>query len=76
MRASTAQLAREVAVYKGDMLLAEGTVDEVAAELKVKPTTILFYLTPAYERKLARRKTLDHSRTAVRLDDGEDEFEL
>lgn len=76
MRASTQQLAREVAVYKGEVLLAEGTLEEVSEELKIKPTTILFYLTPAYERRLAKRKTIDNSRTAIRLDDGEDEFKL
>lgn len=66
-------LNREVAVYRGDDMIATGTVREVAAQLKVKPNTIRFYLTPAYERRLAKRKTLDRSITAVRLDDDDEE---
>lgn len=62
----------EVAVYQGDDMLATGTLTEVAAQLKVNPETIYFYLTPSYERRLAKRKTLDRSRTVVRLD-GDDE---
>lgn len=66
---------REVAVYKGEVLLAEGRIKDVAKELKVRTGTIRFYLTPAYERRLAKRRTLDHSITVVRLDDEED-FQL
>lgn len=62
----------EVAVYQGDDMLATGTLTEVAAKLKVNPETIYFYLTPAYERRLAKRKTLDRSRTVVRLDDDDE----
>jgi len=66
-------LDREVAVYKGDELLAEGKIRDVAKQLGVNTGTIRFYLTPAYERRLSKRKTLDKSRTAVRLDDDDDE---
>lgn len=62
----------EVAVYRGDDMIATGTLTEVAAQLKVNPETIYFYLTPAYQRRLAKRKTLDRSRTAVRLDDDDE----
>lgn len=63
----------EVAVYKGDDMIATGTLTEVATQLKVNPETVYFYLTPAYQRRLAKRKTLDRSRTAVRLDDDDAE---
>ena len=61
----------EVAVYEADRIIAVGTVGQVAEELGVKPETIRFYTTPAYQRRLAKRKTLDKSRTVVRLDEEE-----
>lgn len=61
----------EVAVYDADHLVAVGTVRSVAKELGVLENTIRYYLTPAYERKLARRKTLAKSRSVVRLGDDE-----
>lgn len=66
-------LNAEIAVYKGDDVLADGTLAECAAKLKVNPETLYFYMTPAYERRLAKRKTLDRSRTVVRLDGDDDE---
>lgn len=66
-------LDREVAVYQGDELLAEGKIRDVAKRLNVKPGTIRFYLTPAYERRLAKRKSIDKARTAVRLDGDDDD---
>lgn len=65
-------LDREVAVYRGDDLIAEGTIRDVAKKLNVNTNTIRFYLTPAYERRLSKRKTLDKSLTAVRLDDDDE----
>ena len=64
----------EVAVYKGDEMIATGSLQDVAKQLNVNPETIYFYLTPSYQERLAKRKTLDRSRTAVRLDDEGDEF--
>lgn len=61
----------EVAVYDADALVAVGKVDEVAEELGVTPKTIRWYLAPTYQRRLAKRKSLNKSRTVVRLDDGE-----
>ena len=42
------------AVYRGDDLLAVGTVRQVAAQLGVKKSTVEFILTPTYRE---RRKT-------------------
>lgn len=64
---------REVAVYQGDLVIAEGSVRHCAEVLKCTPQTILFYLTKSYQKRLAGRKTIDNSRTVVRLDDDDDE---
>lgn len=65
----------EVAMYKGDTFLFEGTIKECAAHRKVKPETIKFYLTPAYQRKLAKRKRSKNPIQVIRLDDDEDDLE-
>lgn len=38
-------------VYKGDNIIANGTLGECAAQLQVKPNTILFYGTPTYKKR-------------------------
>lgn len=35
-------------VYKGDKEIAFGTINEIAAKLKIKPESVLFYGTPTY----------------------------
>lgn len=37
----------EYALYKGDQLLAIGTKEEIAEEMKVKVRTIQYYMTPS-----------------------------
>ncbi|MDR6794203.1 hypothetical protein J2W89_003373 [Pseudarthrobacter oxydans] len=64
---------REVAVYKGDELLSIGSIAECAQELNVLPGTIAFYLTPAYERRLALRKNCRKPLRVVRVDDEDDD---
>lgn len=63
-----------IMIMKGTDILAEGTIDECAEKLNVGRKTIKFYLTPAYARRLAKRKNLDNSRMAVRMDDEDDEL--
>ena len=41
------------ALYKGEELLATGTIIQIAYKMGVKPRTIYFYKTPVY---LKRRK--------------------
>lgn len=72
-RLSKQLLNAEIVVSKGDDVIAEGTLTECAAKLGVNPETIYFYMTPAYERRLAKRKTLDRSRTVVRMDGDDDD---
>lgn len=59
---------KEYAVYKGDDLLCMGTVQECAENLGVKTETIRYYLTPAYQRRLAKRKARNY-RTVICLED-------
>ncbi len=63
----------EIMVMRGTETLAEGTINECAEKLGVQANTIRFYLTPAYERRLAKRKNLDRSIMAVRMDEDDDE---
>ncbi|MCT6927408.1 MAG: hypothetical protein M3Z89_05130 [Lysinibacillus fusiformis] len=41
----------EYALYKGDQMVAIGTVKEIAADRGVKPNTIRFYMSGAYQRR-------------------------
>lgn len=65
-------LKYEIVMLRGESVIDEGTIAEVAARRKVQPETLRFYLTRAYERRLARRKNLDNSITVVRTDEEED----
>ncbi|MBD8522368.1 helix-turn-helix transcriptional regulator [Lysinibacillus fusiformis] len=42
---------KEYALYKGDQMVAIGTVKEIAEERGVKPNTIRFYMSSAYQRR-------------------------
>lgn len=61
---------RECAIYKGEDLLADGTVDEVAEQLGISRETVLFYGTPAYAKRNAKRGA-KNARELVWLDDDE-----
>lgn len=69
-------LRYEIVLMKGDQVIDEGRLGEVAKRRGVHPETIKFYLTKAYERRLAKAKSLDNRLTAFRtdIDDIEDEF--
>jgi hypothetical protein len=61
---------REVAVYRGDEVLALGTIRECAEKLGVLPGTIYFYLMPSYHRRIAKRRKSDPNKciSVVRTD--------
>lgn len=61
---------KEFAIYKGEEFLFIGTAQECAEHLNVKTDTIRYYASPAYLRKLERRKARNYL-IAVRLDDEE-----
>ena len=42
------------AMYKGDKLLASGTLYQLAKELKIEIQTLRFYLTPTYKKRLKK----------------------
>lgn len=46
----------EYAVYKGENMLAVGTIQEIASELNIKEESVRFMRSPAYARRLAKRK--------------------
>lgn len=62
-------MASEYALYKGDELLIIGTIEEIASRFKVKPATIKFYGSPAYQRRTGKKES--GRRALVRLDDDE-----
>lgn len=59
----------EYAMYKGENLLAIGTERQLARDLGIKVETIKFYRSPAYQRRLAKRKKRgENCRVIVELD--------
>lgn len=46
----------EYALYKGDELLAIGTVVEIAEKLGIKTNTVYHYGTPSYKKKSSKSK--------------------
>ncbi|MGY3186472.1 hypothetical protein [Lysinibacillus sp. TE18511] len=58
---------KEYALYKGDQMVAVGTIKEIAEERGVKPRTIRFYGTPCWQRRFTSE---DNNRLQlVRLED-------
>lgn len=49
--------SREVVLYKGDDIVDQGTIKEVAERRGVQKRTIYYYTMPAGHRRAARRKT-------------------
>lgn len=64
--------AYEYAVYKGDELLAIGTLEECAKQLNVTKEYIYWLTMPTAKRRIAKRKNPEKCKVAIRLDD-EDE---
>lgn len=57
-------MATEYALYKGDELLSVGTIKELAKQFNVGERTILFYMTPTYQKRTSERK----GRRLIKLD--------
>lgn len=60
---------KEYAVYKGEALVCIGTALQCAQELGIKLKSFHFYKTPAYQRRIERRKKARNYITVVPLDD-------
>lgn len=58
------KLKAEYALYKGNVLLDIGTLDELQEKYKVKRETLYFYQTPAHKR----REKKGNLRVLVKLD--------
>lgn len=58
------RLKSEYALYKGDVLLDIGTLDELQEKYKVKRETLYFYQTPAHKK----REKKGNLRVLVKLD--------
>lgn len=58
----------EYALYKGEDLLAIGTIKEIADKMKVGIRTIYFYQTPTY-----KNRGKDNRRVLVKLEGEEDD---
>ena len=54
------------AVYKGDAFLCQGTKEECARYLNVKPETIAFMGTPTYKK---RRENSDNHLIVIKVDE-------
>ena len=57
---------RDFAVYRGDEFVTVGTQEEVARELGVKPSTVYFWSTPTYNKRL---KKDSKALVSIRLED-------
>ncbi|SPT98389.1 Uncharacterised protein [Lysinibacillus capsici] len=58
---------KEYALYKGDQMVAIGTVKEIAEERGVKPDTIRFYMSGVYQRRSKRE--VNNRLQLVKLDE-------
>ncbi|MEH6848583.1 hypothetical protein [Bacillus pseudomycoides] len=63
--------SKEYAVYKGESLICIGTIQECAQHMGVLPQTVRFYTTPAYQRRLAKRKNPRNYLTVTVLEEDE-----
>ncbi|NBI05791.1 hypothetical protein [Senegalia massiliensis] len=62
-------MKKEYALYKGENLLAIGTIEEIANEMGVQKNTMAYYKTQAYQNRLKRRNAFNGNvRVLVKLD--------
>lgn len=55
---------KEYAIYKGEEIMAMGTIQEIANELKINKKSVMFYGTNTY-----KERTSESARRLVCLDD-------
>ena len=58
---------KEYAMYKGEEIITMGTAKEIADELGIAVSTVLYYSSPSHKNRLAKRNG-DNARVAVCLD--------
>ena len=57
------------ALYKGEELIADGTLKEISAKLGVKIETLRFYKSPAYKKRIRG----ENARILVCIDEEEED---
>ena len=63
----------EYALYKGEEILAIGTIPYIARTLGVSRETIKYYRTNAYQNRLKRRNAINGNvRLLIKLEDDEE----
>ena len=62
---------KEYAMYKGDKLLATGTLFQLSEKLNISINSLRFYLTPTYRKRVESRPNgkFENQRALVCLDD-------
>ncbi|CAI8810586.1 MULTISPECIES: hypothetical protein [Bacillus] len=60
---------KEYVVYKGESLICIGTIKECAQHMGVLPKTVHFYMTPAYQSRLAKKKKARNYLTVTELEE-------
>ncbi|MEY8416707.1 hypothetical protein AAK964_10430 [Tissierella praeacuta] len=65
---------KEYTLYKGEELLAIGTIPYIARVMGVQRNTMTYYRTQAYKNKLAKRINSTNARILILLDDEEEEI--
>lgn len=63
---------KEYVVYKGESFVCLGTIKECAQRMGVLPETVRYYTTPAYQRKLAKRKRARNYLTVTAIEENEE----
>lgn len=58
------------ALYQGDEFIDLGTLDELSRKFNMKKTTLLFYSTKSYKKRIAKRKKkLKNCKILIRIED-------
>lgn len=57
------------ALYKGEEMLSMGTIFQIAEELNTNISTIRYYGTNTYKRRLAKRKKSNNSRILIEVEE-------
>lgn len=57
------------ALYKGEELLSMGIIFQIAQDLNVQVSTVKYYGSDSYKKKLAKRKRSNNSKKLVNLED-------
>lgn len=63
---------KEYALYKGEECLHIGTAKEIAQAKGIKVESVRFMRTPAYERRLNRRKNSKNAMILFELEEDDD----